>query len=78
MAQLVKKAREVGVPPEDYAKQLVEDGLALQRQAEHMSFEEIMGPVRQATESVDDAEIVKLVQKARSDYYRKSRRAKKG
>jgi len=77
MTQLLKKARQIGVPPEDYAKQLVEDGLALQRQAEVTSFEEIMGPVRQAGGPVDDAEIVKLVHKARSDYHRKSRRGKK-
>lgn len=77
MAQLIKTAREIGVPPEDYAKQLVEDGLAFQRKAELMSFDEIMGPVRQSNDHVDDAEIVKLVKKARSDYYGKIRRSKK-
>ncbi len=77
MAQLVRRAWEIGVPPEDYAKQLVEDGLALQRQAEGMSFEEIMGPVRQASMSVDEPEIVELVQKARSNYHLNARRPKK-
>jgi len=42
-----------------------------------MSFDQIMGPVRQSNDHVDDAEIVKLVKKARSDYYGKIRRSKK-
>ena len=65
MAQLVAKARDMGVPPADYARQLVEDGLALQREAEEMTFGEIMGPVRKATGIVDEGEIVRLVDKAR-------------
>jgi hypothetical protein len=77
MAQWVETARQMGVPPEDYAKELVEDGLALQRKAEGMSFAEIMAPVRESTEAVDDAEIVKLVKKARADYSPEPRRAKK-
>jgi hypothetical protein len=67
MAQLVAKAKQMGVQPEDYAKQLVEDGLAFQREAEMRSFAQIMAPVRRATRTVDDAEIVNLVEKARSD-----------
>ena len=68
MAQLVAKAKRLGVPPEDYAKRLVEDGLAFQREAEESTFAEIMGPVRQAAGKIDDAEIVKLVEKARSRF----------
>ena len=77
MAQLVAKAKRMGVPPEAYAKQLVEDGLALGREAEAMTFAEIMGPVRKTAGKVDEAEIVKLVEKARSDHHR-SGRGKKG
>ena len=65
MARLVAKARDMGVPPADYARQLVEDGLALQREAEEMTFGAIMGPVRKAAGTVDEAEIVKLVDKSR-------------
>ena len=66
MAQLVAKAKRMNLPPEDYAKKLIEDGLAFQREAEGLTFAEIMGPVRQAAGKIDDAEIVKLVEKARS------------
>ncbi|HSZ54182.1 MAG TPA: hypothetical protein VK797_00865 [Tepidisphaeraceae bacterium] len=59
----------MGVPPEDYAKRLIEDGLALQRQAEGSSFAEIMGPVREAAGTVDEPRIVLLVEKARIDHH---------
>ena len=77
MAQLVAKAKEIGVAPEDYARQLVADGLALQRQAERMSFSQIMRPVRAASGVMRDAEIVKLVERARADYHRRDRRGSK-
>lgn len=68
MAQLLARAKDLGVPPEDYARQLIEDGLALQREAESMTIGQIMAPVRQAAGTVDDAEIVRLVESARTDH----------
>ncbi|HEX4124121.1 MAG TPA: hypothetical protein VHY37_05285, partial [Tepidisphaeraceae bacterium] len=65
MAELVAKANRLGMPPEDYAKHIVEDGLALEREAEKTSFAEIMGPVRRAAGVVGEAEIVRLVGGAR-------------
>jgi hypothetical protein len=77
MAQLVAKAKRMGVPPEHYAKRLVEDGLALQREAEESTFAKIMGPVRQVAGEVDEAEIVKLVDKTRSIHHGSNGRGKK-
>jgi hypothetical protein len=77
MAQLLAKAKRMGVPPEDYAKRLVEDGLAFQREAENASFAEIMEPVRKAAGTVGEVEIVKLVEKARTDYHRNASGKKK-
>ncbi|HWE94735.1 MAG TPA: hypothetical protein VG269_12290 [Tepidisphaeraceae bacterium] len=78
MAQLVAKAKRMGVQPEDYAKRLVEDGLAFQREAEKMTFAEIMEPVRKAAGEVDEGEIVQLVERARADHHRRGGRGKKG
>lgn len=66
MHELVAKAKRMGIDPGDYAKQLIEDGLALQREAEASSFAEIMGPVRDGSGNVKDAEITRLVEVARS------------
>jgi len=77
MAQLIARARDVGVPPEDYARQLVEDGLALQREAESMTISEIMAPVRKAAGKVDDGQILRLVEKARADHHRIAARGKR-
>jgi hypothetical protein len=65
MQDLVAKAKRLGMEPGDYAKKLIEEGLAFQREAEESSFAEIMGPVRNAAGAVNDAEIVTLVETAR-------------
>jgi hypothetical protein len=65
MTRLLAEAKRAGVSPEEYARNLVEDALALQREAEDLTFEQIMRPVRRATGKVSDAEIVRIVHKAR-------------
>lgn len=76
MAQLVARAKDLGVPPGDYARQLIEDGLTLQREAEAMTIGQIMSPVRKAAGAVDETEIVRLVERARRDHHRKPPRGK--
>jgi hypothetical protein len=77
MLDLVSKAKRMGMDPGDYAKRLIEDGLAFQREAEESSFAEIMGPVRDATGAVDDGEIQKLVDSARPKAAAAGRRMKR-
>lgn len=78
MARLAAEAKDRGLTPQRYAKQLILDGLAIQRDAERMSFARLMGPVRKAAGKVDDAEIVALVDKARGGRHRNgSRRGKR-
>ena len=69
MTELVAKAKRLGIEPGDYARQLIEDGLAFQCGAENSSFAQIMAPVREAAGSVDDAEILKLVEAGRGRHY---------
>lgn len=66
MSALFAKAKSLGIKPEQYAKQLVEEGLSIQREAERFSFAQIMEPVREQAGSVDNAEIKTLVETARS------------
>lgn len=77
MSQLVARAKDLGLPPGDYARQLIEDGLALQREAESTSIAQIMAPVRKAAGEVDETEIVRLVEKARNAHHRKPARGKR-
>jgi hypothetical protein len=77
MSELVAKAKRMGIDPGDYAKRLIEDGLAFQREAEESSFAEIMDPVREAAGHVDDAQITKLVETARADHHSGARRKKR-
>jgi hypothetical protein len=77
MSELVAKAKRMGVDPGDYAKRLIEDGLALGREAEASTFAQIMEPVRAAAGDVDDAEITRLVETARGDHHARGRRKKR-
>jgi hypothetical protein len=77
MTKLVDKAKRLGVEPADYAKKLIEEGLAFEREAEKSSFAEIMQPVRDATGSIDDAQIIKLVKMAKAEYHAVGRRKKR-
>jgi len=76
MAALSQKARQRGLKPADYARQLVEDGLEIQQEAENLTFAQIMGPVRKAAGRIDESEIVELVDRARRDRRRTARRSK--
>ena len=77
MADLLEKAKRLGIEPAAYAKRLVEEGLALQREAEASTFGQIMGPVREAAGQVDDAEIRQLVEAARPQHHSAGRRKKR-
>jgi len=76
-AQLRASANRLGIPPEAYAKRLVEDALAMEREAEPLTFAQIMAPVRRAAGAVGEDEIVKLVETARADHHRRAARTTK-
>jgi hypothetical protein len=79
MSRLIANARRIGVEPADYAKRLIEDALAFEREAEESSFARIMKPVRDAAGDLDEVEIIRLVETARVEHHAKtSRRRKKG
>ena len=62
------KARESGKSVEDFARELIEDGVALSGP----TFDEILAPIRQeVTESgITDEELDELFMEARRDYFR--------
>lgn len=76
MRELLTKAKRLGIEPQEYAKRLVEEALAFEREAEALSFAQIMEPVRAAAGSIDDAEIIDLVESARPSQH-SSRRKKR-
>jgi hypothetical protein len=77
MTDLIAKAKRLGIGPGDYAKKLIEEGLAFQREAEGSSFAEIMRPVRDAAGAVDDVEITTLVESTRAKRHAVGRRKKR-
>ncbi|HET6248889.1 MAG TPA: hypothetical protein VFE47_14425 [Tepidisphaeraceae bacterium] len=67
MMELVRKARDLGVSPERYIRDLVQEDLALDRKARTTSLAELMGPGRE----VDEDELDQLVEAARLRHHRR-------
>lgn len=65
MAELMRKARRLGLSPASYLRRLVEEDLALDRKARTMTLAEIIGPGR----PVDEDEVDTLVEAARTRHH---------
>jgi ABC-type uncharacterized transport system ATPase subunit len=72
IAQIVRRASRLGLTPERYLKHLVEEDLAISREAKTTTFGQLMGAGRQ----VDEREIDRLVEAAKTKHHR--RVARKG
>ncbi len=73
LVELTRNASRLGMTPVRYVKQLVEEDLAFSRAARRKTFVELLGPGRE----VDEAELDKLVDRARTEHHRKTSRRKK-
>lgn len=72
MLELAGKARRLGMTPERYLRELVQEDLALDRKARTTTLAELMGPGRQ----VDEAELDKLIDAARTRHHRRNAKRK--
>lgn len=70
MAQLTAKARRMGLTPQRYIQQLIEEDLALDQKAKSTTFAQIMGP----GSAIDEAVLDKVVDKARTRHHANGRR----
>ncbi len=61
LAELTNKAKSLGMTPQRYVQELIEQDLALDRKARTTTFAELMGPGRE----VDEEELDRLVKEAR-------------
>jgi hypothetical protein len=65
LSALKRKAQRLGLTPAKYVRQLIEDDLALDRNAQSTSFEELAKPFRKRFEGTSEEEIDRLVDEAR-------------
>jgi hypothetical protein len=70
LLEIAKQAKQLGLTPEQFVKEAVEERLAIARQARSKTFAEIAGP----PEEVDEAELDALVEKVRSEFHARSKR----
>jgi hypothetical protein len=66
-----QKAERLGVSPEMYVKQLIEDDLELDRTVRQTSLRELAEPFRLALKGVSEEEIDRRVEAARTQYRRR-------
>jgi hypothetical protein len=70
MTALTQKAKRLGMTPERYLRQLVQEDLALDRKVQTTSLAEIMG----SSGPIDEAELDRIVDVARTRYHRLTNR----
>jgi hypothetical protein len=68
MSALTDKAKRLGVTPERYVRDLLQEDLDLDRKARTTTLAELMGPGR----DIDESELDRLVEAARTRHYRRS------
>lgn len=74
LAELSAQAKQLGMTPASYARELIERGLAMEQEARTKSFDEILAPLRATkAEPADDA-LDMLVDQARSRHHRATKR----
>ncbi len=70
MSELAAQATRLGMTPEQYVKNLVEENLSITREARAKTFAQIMASSRE----VDEVEIDKLVKESKARYHRRNKR----
>jgi hypothetical protein len=78
VAALRKQAKKLGVSAERYAKQLIENGLALEHRARTETFDKLVAPLRTdfKKSGMNGNELNRLVDAARTRHHEHSRRKK--
>jgi len=72
MSELSSKAKRLGMTPERYVKELLQEDLALDRKAQATTLGDLMGSGR----DIDEDELDKLVNAARRRHHRRTSRKK--
>ena len=67
-AELTSKARSLGMTPQRYVRQLIDEDLALDQKARNTTFAELMGLGR----DVDEQELDRLIKEARTRHHRRA------
>jgi len=76
LATLRRLAKESGLTAEDFARQLIEDGLSLQQRARTTPFDELLAPVRSQFKksAMTEVELDIIVDAARTRHHRRGTR----
>jgi hypothetical protein len=77
LGQLVALARQMGKTPQSLAKELLKSSLDIEITARTKTFDQILAPLRKSAGRVNEAELIELVDRARTRYHKQIARKKK-
>lgn len=73
LAGLKRRAKESGMTPPEYLRELLQNDLEMERLARTMTFEQLAAPFRDAMRGVSEEEIDEIVNKARARLRRETK-----
>jgi hypothetical protein len=73
MTEIAAKAKRLGMTPERYVKQLVDEDLALDREARTIRLAGFFS----SGQEIDEAELDRVVEKARQEHHQRSSRKRR-
>lgn len=76
LSAMKRRAKELGLSPEDYVRQFIEEDLAIDKKARTTSLEELAAPYTKALQGLSEQEIDDLVDEARRSKPAKPRRSR--
>jgi predicted DNA-binding protein len=77
LAKLAAFAKSLGMTPQDYVREVIEDRLEWEELSRSMSTDQILAPFRKGLQRINDADFDRLVDEARTEHYSRVNRKKR-
>lgn len=77
MAKLKSSAKSLGLTPEDYVKEVIEDRLELEEATRNTTFDQILAPLCKRSDEIGEDELNRMVDRAKARHRSRVTRKKR-
>jgi hypothetical protein len=77
MAKLKSSAKSLGLTPEDYVKEVIEDRLELEEATRNTTFDQILAPLYKRSDEIGEDELNRMVDRAKARHRSRVTRKKR-